>query len=493
MSAAPITAIVAESSIRLQPVFVPLPKARIGFGFAFVCLLADIAGWLVDGDAQNGFFAIGLLVSFTGWIYWLFCLWRIHQILARTTEHKYPIGPSRAVGLQLIPFYWAWRFRWPNQLADFINKHSPGSMRKDWPGLCILLASVLGSVALLFSCTSFRLFLIFAVVNHLNRKIRKVVTFTDALHVARKKQVDLAISAGLGASFGFLACRALVEFSQKPLADQLRDATGIVLLSLALARFIEPLADRLRQALGIEASHHLSAERRSRLLRLAVFLVLVLTNFFHDLLHAQIDQYFRETAQILLAGLLVSGGITYFWIAGARQRPGRAACFGCLSGAFMALFLAFTIAVILEAAPEKKNAQATAPEPSITLISHRLPLPPVPWVRESEWASVRPVSMVWPWMLFGLLGGIVVDRRWRGPERIAVAIMGAALVCAVVMLLQEAHITKAEIVKVFAHLSASSGWCIGVLMHPSARAIFSHMDIQPPDGAQMQQVVMSGA
>jgi hypothetical protein len=440
-------------------------------------------GWANDFDTRLGLLVVlSFPLSVVGWIYWLFCIHRLHLILCRASGGRYPVSARRAVGLQLIPFYsWVWRFRWSNQIADFAKQHSPEPMKVNRPGLLLVLGSLLGTLALLAAqVSSLRLFVLFTVTLYLSRRIRKVVTFTDALQVERRRQLDMALSAGLGAGLGFLLFRALVEFYGKGWKEQLQDGLGILLLSYALARFIEPLLEKVRVAAGMETAHASHPEHRPWMVRTAVLLALIFSNFFHDLLHTQIDRHFDQSWQPLALGLVVSGGITYFWISGIRQEPRRAARFGVLSGAGIALLAAYVLGLALGSGkeataakealvklPEVVQADAGKIKSAGTLADH-IPAVPFGTIKNAG-------TMAWPWALMGLVGGLVIDRNCvgRGVRSVAISILGVALLGAVAWLLwTHSGSWKDATMQLAGDIGAVGGWCLGLLLHPANVAIF---------------------
>lgn len=476
----------------LQPVALPLPRLWIGFLLASLCFPVDILGWVNDFETRLGFLLIvGLPLNLLGWIYWLFCIHRLHLILARATDCTYPVRPRRAVGLQMVPFYsWVWRFKWAKQIAHFVNLYSPMPMKVNRPGVLLVLGSVVGILALLAQVSSLRLFLLFGVTLYLTRSIKKVLRFTDAVFVERRKQLDMALTAGLGAAIGFLLIRALYEFSQKSPWDMVKDGVGILLLSLILSRFIEPLIAKVRAAAGMETDHPADEKKRSWLVRAIVFLALVFSNFFHDLLHGQME-HFDENWQTLVVGLVVCGGITYFWISGIRQEPRKAARFGVVSGAGIAFLVTLMLGLALGLQKKPANpdeAYAQGSEASLPHVEIPVPIvgkatgtPPhrvqftVPFGGKSAGTSA------WAWALLGLVGGLAIDKKWgrRGLRSVALGMLSAALLFAVAWVLL-AHLgspvtTETYIEEIWnrgADVGAVGGWCLGLLLHPTNIAIF---------------------
>src|SRR6266404_670703 len=282
------TPVLAHSAMQLERVDSHLPRSWIGFAIAALGVVGEIIQYLKLWPMGHLVTAT-LLTSFFGWLYWLFYVHRMHKVLAQATRCGYKVSPRRVVWFQLIPiFSWIWAVLWPNRMARFLKEARP-EMRVAviWPGILVLLG-----VLLKFS--SFRLFIFFGVGAYLNRKLRDVIVFNKAVHIARKKRFDLAMTAGLGAGFGLILCEAMQQFSSKPMPEQLRDVLVIALVSLGIVKFVEPLSEWVRHNLRPEP-HHVephpaeTAEKRSLLLRGAIFLVIGFSSFSHELLSAEIS------------------------------------------------------------------------------------------------------------------------------------------------------------------------------------------------------------
>jgi hypothetical protein len=466
----------------LEPVGTPLPRIWIGFVLASLCFFCDFAGWLEDSsDARETLFGLGLIFSMAAWVYWLFCIHRLHQILRRASQSTYRIGPWKAVLLLLIPFFnWYWRIRLCNHVATFVNtNNSTLRMKKWWAGGFMVAGSILGTLALVppIECTSLRWFVLFAVAHHLTRKIRHTVKFRQAIDVARQRQLDLAITAGLGAAFAFVFCKGIVEFynNTAPM-DKVRSGVALLLVSLAVVRFIEPLSERMRMALGAESLHssmHESKIHKQRAWVMRGFLtaILVFSIFFHSVLH---EQFFNinETWPPLLAAMLSSGGVTYFWIAGLRQDPSRAAWLGTLSGAVLAVFICGTLAAVIDQPARHDSARTVAETVGAFASEVQVPkhFPSIPYGR---------LSTAWPWALFGLVGGAMIDRHkgGRGAYRIAAAILVTATICEIVLFtFFYKGVPMSRWLLMMANLSAVLGWCAGLLLHPSCESVFGQKD-----------------
>lgn len=346
-------------------------------------------------------------------------------------------------------------------------------MKKGWAGGIMLAGTLLGTLALAspIECTSLRWFMLFGVAHYLTRKIRHTVKFRQAVEVARQRQLDLAITAGLGASFAFVLCKGIVEFFNKASKDKVSSGVAILLVSLAVARFIEPLSNRMRIALGAE-SHHSSMhesklnKRRAWVMQGFLTATLVFSIFCHSVLD---EQFFniKETWQPLFAAMLISGGVTYFWIAGLRQDPSRAAWLGTISGAVLAVFICGTMGAIIDKPVQHSSAQTVAEKVGALASEVQVPkhFPSIPYGH---------LSTAWPWALFGLAGGVMIDRHKgrSSAKRIVVAILLTAAICEIVLFFFNKGEPMSRWLLMSANLSAVAGWCVGLLLHPASENVF---------------------
>jgi len=96
------------------------PHVWIGFMFAGAFLTGEfVSVFLEDEPVIN---LVLILIIFGAWLYWLFCIHRIHKILAELTDYRYPVAPGRAAAGHILPFYnLYWLFHWPAKLSDYLN------------------------------------------------------------------------------------------------------------------------------------------------------------------------------------------------------------------------------------------------------------------------------------------------------------------------------------------------------------------------------------
>jgi hypothetical protein len=119
-----------------------LPKMWAGYIFALAYLVVEIAEVIADPD--GGITLLDQVIAVSGWLYWLFCVRRLHEILASATDGGYPITPNKAFSYHFIPFYnLYWVVKWPHEMAAFVNQRSPSRRMSHWAGLFLLVGILL--------------------------------------------------------------------------------------------------------------------------------------------------------------------------------------------------------------------------------------------------------------------------------------------------------------------------------------------------------------
>lgn len=139
-----------------------------GYIIAAISFIVDIAIAVVGMDFKYS--PVGIL----GGIYWLLCVYRIHEVLIEEDD-SYPITPAKAVWYHLIPFFNPyWVFKWPFQLAIFVNHRRSASKQSTLLGMsgiflfvAIIAGRVLGAVI--------GLAVLFTIGVYFNREIRSVI------------------------------------------------------------------------------------------------------------------------------------------------------------------------------------------------------------------------------------------------------------------------------------------------------------------------------
>jgi hypothetical protein len=116
-----------------------LPTLWFGFALALLMIVVEVGETILQhGESTTVLF---LILWLSGITYWLVCVYKIHKVLAALACGAYPISSAKAAWFHLIPFYNIyWVFRWPNQLARFLNSRgSEKRMPIGWPGFFLFL------------------------------------------------------------------------------------------------------------------------------------------------------------------------------------------------------------------------------------------------------------------------------------------------------------------------------------------------------------------
>jgi len=395
----------------------------------------------------------------TALLYWLFCMYRLHKIVRIASEKRYPLSPGWAVVRFFIPIYSLfWGYKWPNGMAQFLKQQRPDlQINLRWPGVAVLAATLLGILGI-------RGFLLFAVLSYLIRRAQQVVELETPPPLLTKTQLDLATSAGLGAGFGLVLCQAIQEFSSKGWLDMLREVGVVALVAVGIVKFIEPLSEWVRHVFHVE--HHPAAPAgQSWVLRIAVLMAIAFSSFSHEMLDKQIDKNPSEALRLMCAMLLVTGGITYAWAAGARCHPARACRRGLVSGAAIALMV---LAALWTNPAAAQSKIATAEK--VTHNADKLPGLGVSLFLGAEVSSIYGMAVpLCLWALFGLIGGLSIDRGWRNGSVSGVVLSVLFTALLVIAVLRLAGYVESREIALGA--SAVLGWCVSLLLFPSAETL----------------------
>jgi hypothetical protein len=112
-----------ESDLSLQ-----LPRLKNGVWIAFLFLGSEMV-WATEramhpgSESEGGYAAASAVVlSFVAAAYLLHCVSSYHWVLTKVQGWHHPISPRKAVGFHFIPiFNLYWNFRWPVEIARFVN------------------------------------------------------------------------------------------------------------------------------------------------------------------------------------------------------------------------------------------------------------------------------------------------------------------------------------------------------------------------------------
>lgn len=151
---------------QLEPRALPqFPRIWIGYLLGVATFIAEIVAFTLHPELAKEPLVIPplylFLANFISIIYWLVCVYELHVVLEQASTGAYPIKPLRAAWFHLIPvFSFYWVFKWPRELARFVNARlgTPlmGPERTGWTVLLafaafLLLSRGLGMIALFWA------------------------------------------------------------------------------------------------------------------------------------------------------------------------------------------------------------------------------------------------------------------------------------------------------------------------------------------------------
>lgn len=147
------------------------PLVWIGFIFAAAFFLIEIASVAVAQDDEAITTPL-LLIAFGGWFYWIYCVHRIHKILAEVSGYRYPVEPGRAAARHIFPVYnLFWIFYWPVKLSHYLNARGRVSIISGY----LIGAMLLLSLILRFLDGAIGMTALFGVTMYISSKIDKHV------------------------------------------------------------------------------------------------------------------------------------------------------------------------------------------------------------------------------------------------------------------------------------------------------------------------------
>ncbi len=148
-----------------------LPKIWIGFAltvFSFFVLMAEVA---VNPYQLDIPFAVYYLVPLiAAWFYWLFCVYRFHDILESIPGYRHPISAAKAFAMHFIPVYnLYWVFKWSSGIASFVNWRTQSqTMSGALAGGLVLLSFLVSRVEGFLG-----LILLFGSAHYISRRMRQ--------------------------------------------------------------------------------------------------------------------------------------------------------------------------------------------------------------------------------------------------------------------------------------------------------------------------------
>src|SRR6516162_5181188 len=168
----------ASGAIEYGPIYSAYPRMLVGFGLLAIWGVMRAAASRYNAEFGGSLTVAALLAGLVGYVYWMFCVHRIHKILREYTKDKYPIAPWKSVTYHFIPGYSLyWIFKWPGTLAKFVSSTSnadgrPLRMRGWLPALALLVASIMTSLVGFENGVGLQLLLVFGAGLYVTSKMK---------------------------------------------------------------------------------------------------------------------------------------------------------------------------------------------------------------------------------------------------------------------------------------------------------------------------------
>jgi hypothetical protein len=465
-----------SSATQYGPIYSAYPRMLVGFGLLAIWGAARVEALRYNADLKSALTAAALLAGLAGYVYWMFCVHRIHKILREYTKGTYPIAPWKSVTYHFIPGYSLyWIFKWPGTLAKFVGSTSnaggkPLRMRGWLPALALLVASVMTSLFGFENGIGLQLLLLFGAGLYVTRKLQDLLPGPEPISLRRLKQWKVAASAGVGAAFSLLLFEAIHEFfsPQTPKLEREHELLAILLVSVGVMIFLEPLAEKLRDLLVHD--HVVLRTKKSWWLRLAIFGILVFTSLLHGMAHTAVDNWMKgpeghTKIAALAAAMLISGGITYFWIGAAHLHRPHATLSGAFGGAALAMVVLLGLSSVVSHRPNQTNVNHN--------LEQHFAFPGMPsivteQIENGDMPLKSLLVLAAPWLLMGLAGGAVIDRRWMHccAGSLALSVVVAGIVGGLLL-----RFFSSGWAQTFAHLPAVAGWVVALIVCCSPRTL----------------------
>jgi hypothetical protein len=163
---------ITPDSLEEVPAKSSLPWVWFGFFFVAAFIIEETL-MVALGLDESGASIVLILIALGGWIYWLFCVSRFHNILREISRNHYPITGAEAAWKHIIPFYnLVWIFRWPSTMSEYLNQRQRVKMVSgNLLGVCLLISLLIGR----FLDGGVGMTGIFVVAMYISSKLRKHV------------------------------------------------------------------------------------------------------------------------------------------------------------------------------------------------------------------------------------------------------------------------------------------------------------------------------
>ena len=148
------------------------------------------------------------------------------------------------------------------------------------------------------------------------------------------KVLATCFAAALGAAFGNLAYLAVLHSMQNP-AGWLQLAVIAPVMYLASRSFLDPLSGALRQLIGLPPPDAQSVQPTGRGLWALAAGAVVMIIWLADAIQKYTEIHPLSVVLMIAMSILMVGGMTFGWIAGARRRWPMSWLYGALAGFFV--------------------------------------------------------------------------------------------------------------------------------------------------------------
>ncbi len=130
---------VRESYVQKKVSVTRLPPMWIGFVMAVLFLIVEVTAL-----QEKNLKLLPVAISIPASLYWLYCVYKFHEVMENIPGYEHPISSNRAVAMHFIPLYnFYWIFKWPREIATFVNwRIQSRSMNGTLVGLLVLLAAL---------------------------------------------------------------------------------------------------------------------------------------------------------------------------------------------------------------------------------------------------------------------------------------------------------------------------------------------------------------
>jgi hypothetical protein len=126
----------------------PFPKIWLGYLLGLATSVAEIVAIKLHPDLLQAQFPVPplylFLANFLSLVFWMVSVYELHTVVAFATGGEYSIKPVRAAWFHLLPVYGLfWVYKWPRELAKFVNTRLPSPLMKPQKtGYLVFLAFV---------------------------------------------------------------------------------------------------------------------------------------------------------------------------------------------------------------------------------------------------------------------------------------------------------------------------------------------------------------